>query len=70
MVFRCPNIEVHFGNQNCPNNRTVCFLSAVTGLKDADDIANSVDPEQTVQKQSDLSLHCLLRAICPKDFYT
>ena len=28
--------------------------------KDADRMANSVDPEQ-----SDLGLHCLLRPICP-----
>ena len=38
--------------------------------KDADGMANSVDPDQTaseeaVQKQSDLGLHCLLRPICP-----
>ena len=35
--------------------------------KDADGLANSVDPDQTAseQKQSDLGLHCLLRPICP-----
>ena len=35
--------------------------------KDADEMANSVDPDQTayLQKQSDLGLHCLLRPICP-----
>ena len=32
--------------------------------KDADGMANSVDPDQT-EKQSDLGLHCLLRPICP-----
>ena len=30
--------------------------------KDADGMANSVDPDQ---KQSDLGLHCLLGPICP-----
>ena len=30
--------------------------------KEADAMANSVDPDQ---KQSDLGLHCLLRPICP-----
>ena len=33
----------------------------VMSPKDADKMANSVDPEQ-----SDLGLHCLPRAICPK----
>ena len=37
--------------------------------KDADGMANSVDPDQTASseanKQSDLGLHCLLRPICP-----
>ena len=35
--------------------------------KDADGMANSVDPDQTAssKKQSDLGLHCLLRPICP-----
>ena len=34
--------------------------------KEADGMANSVDPDQTLlQKQSDLGLHCLLRPICP-----
>ena len=30
--------------------------------KDADGMANSVDPDQTA---FDLGLHCLLRPICP-----
>ena len=30
---------------------------------DADEMANSVDPDQ---EQSDLGLHCLLRPVCPK----
>ena len=33
--------------------------------KDADGMANSVDPDQTASKQSGLGLHCLLRPICP-----
>ena len=34
--------------------------------KDADGIANSVDPDQTAPKeQSDLGLHCLLSSIFP-----
>ena len=31
--------------------------------KDAEGMANSVDPDQ---EQSDLNLHCLLKSICPK----
>ena len=40
--------------------------------KDADGMANSVDPDQTaplgaaLEEQSDLSLHCLPRPVCPK----
>ena len=36
--------------------------------KDADGMANSVDPDQTAprEEQSDLGLHCLPRPICPK----
>ena len=34
--------------------------------KDADGMANSIDPDQLLlQKQSGLGLHCLLRPICP-----
>ena len=34
-------------------------------LRDAGEIANSVDPDQTLlMEQSDLGLHCLLRPIC------
>ena len=51
----------------------VWFYNAVKHLKDADCIANSVDPTQTApfKEQSDLGLHCLLRPICPntKEFY-
>ena len=34
--------------------------------KDAAEMANSVDPDQIVQEQSDLGLHCLPRPVCPK----
>ena len=34
-------------------------------LKDEDKVANSVDPDQTEQEQSDQGLHYLLRALCP-----
>ena len=37
----------------CPNN--------------ADGVANSVDPDQTLlQEQTDLGTHCLPRPVCPK----
>ena len=39
------------------------FFLRVMHLKDAEGIANSVDPDQ---EQSDLGLHCLLRPVCPK----
>ena len=35
--------------------------------KDAEGIANSVDPDQLLlEEQSDLGLHCLPRPVCPK----
>ena len=34
----------------------------------SDDIANSIDPDQTAQKQSDQSLYCLLRPSVPISF--
>ena len=34
--------------------------------KDADGMANRVDPDQTAsEEESDLGLHCLRRPICP-----
>ena len=33
-----------------------------------DRMANSVDPDQTVEEQSDLGLHCLPRPIRPKTY--
>ena len=32
---------------NCPKNRTLSFFGAVWGLKDADEMINSVGPDQT-----------------------
>ena len=34
--------------------------------KNANGIADSEDPDQTAQEQSDLGLHCLPRPICQK----
>ena len=39
------------------------LYNGVMSPNDADEMANSVDPDQ---EQSDLGLHCLLRSICPK----
>ena len=37
--------------------------------KDAEGIANSVDPDQTApEEQSDLGLHYLPRSTCPKTY--
>ena len=37
------------------------------GPNDADEMANSVDPDQTAPlEQSDQGLHCLPRPVCPK----
>ena len=46
----------------------IAFAFEVMGLKDADRMANSVDPNQTAPRcsQSDLGLHCLLSPVCPK----
>ena len=30
-------------------------------------IANSADPDLTLEEQSDLGMHCLRRPVCPKD---
>ena len=39
--------------------------------KDVEEMANSVDPDQTAPEQSSLGLLCLPRPICPKtlDYY-
>ena len=58
--------------KNCcsyPKIGTVSLYYIVMGPKDAEGIANSVDPDQTAleeQEQSDLGLHCLPRPFCPK----
>ena len=41
------------------------FYYRVTGPKDADGMANSVDPDQTAL-QPDLGLHCLRRSVSLK----
>ena len=49
---------------NCPKNRKVWCNIALMHPKDADGMANSVNPiKLLLQKQSDLGLHCLLRPI-------
>ena len=35
--------------------------------KDADGMANSVEPDQ-IEEQSDMGLHCLHRPACPKTY--
>ena len=41
-------------------------LNAVIYLIDADEVAISVDPDQTAPvEQSDQGLHCLVRLTCP-----
>ena len=43
----------------------LCIYSYIMCQKDADEMENSADPNQTALKeQSDLDLHCLLRPIC------
>ena len=39
------------------------FYNAIMHPNDADEMGNSVEPD--LLEQSDLSLHCLLRSICP-----
>ena len=50
---------------------TMWLYHRVMSPKDADRMANSVDPDQTAplggaEEQSDQGLHCLPRQICPK----
>ena len=35
------------------------------GPKDAEGMAIKIDPDQTVEEQTDLGLYCLLRLTCP-----
>ena len=55
---------------NHPKIWTMWLYRRVMSPNDADGMANSVDPDQTAQEQSDqqsdLGLHCLPRHICPK----
>ena len=52
---------------NYPKIGTVSFCYRVIGPKDADGMTNGVDPDQTsLQKQSDLGLHCLPSPVCQK----
>ena len=51
--------------RDCPTNKIVGFYSAIFHSKDADRITNRVDTDKTLEEQSDLGLHCLLRPICP-----
>ena len=45
------------------DTRTMWFYHRILCPKDADRMANNVDPDQ---EQSDLGLHCLPRPVCPK----
>ena len=57
--------------RNGPKKETVWFHIAVASPKDADGMANSVNPDQTAPlEQSDLGLHCLYRLIFPIHKYT
>ena len=47
-------------------SRTVWFYERVMRLKDADGMANGVDPDLRLSEQSDLGLHCLPRPARPK----
>ena len=48
---------------NLPNFQTKRPNLKVFHQKDANEIGNSEDPDQTAP---DLGLHCLLRPVCPK----
>ena len=61
---------------NYPKIGAISFYYRVIGPKDADAMANSVDPDQTAQsdlglhcleEQSDQGLHCLPRPVCPNN---
>ena len=53
-------LTIKFLNFRTPENFAVIYLK----LKQR--VANSEDPDQTLEEQSDLGLHCLPRSICPK----
>ena len=48
------------------NKKIFYFWPRIMHLKDANGIANSVDPDQTAPLESDLGLQGLPRPICPK----
>ena len=54
---------------NHPRSLTRWLFLSVMHPKDAEGIANSVDPDKTAQK-SDLGLHCLPRSVCHDSFKT
>ena len=50
-------------------NCSFCHPETKMKKKDANEIANSVAPDQTASHEhSDLGLHCLPRHICPKTY--
>ena len=59
------NLDTQNISCNHPKILTRWLYRRVMHSKDADGIANSVDPDQTAP-QSDLSQHCLRRPICRK----
>ena len=60
---KCPLMPLFMGGQM--SGRAFVRTSKMCP-KEAEGIANSVDPNQTAPLQSDLGLHCLPRPICPK----
>ena len=62
MIYRktMKNLDNQTNCCNYPKIVTMCFYHRIVRPKDADGMANSFDPDQT------LGLHCLPRPICPK----
>ena len=64
------NIRTPQNYCNYPKIWTIWLYHRVMSAKDADRIANTVDPDQTAHRssceQSDLGQHCLPRPVCPK----
>ena len=59
------NLDTRKICSNYPKGGTVWFYNRVMCPKDADGMANSVDPD-VLEEQSDLGLHCLPRPARPK----
>ena len=59
-----PVITMKFLKIRTPEN--YCNYPTAIRLEDADGMANSVDPDQTAQEQSDLGLQSLPRFVCLK----